>query len=193
MTDLKTMDRADQARRHAPRHRTGTRALLAVLGGLLAWSGQARETTIQATNAPPVSATAPLMPEASSESMPLWLEEVRAQRQAWEQRRDAARQAYEERRRATRPHAAAQQDAWEEEVRRRRAARLERMEQERTVFRDLGPEPLPFRGGPPSPWPGLTWAPGSALPPSSTATPAPEDDRDFAPPGWDNHWYFRGY
>lgn len=117
-----------------------------------------------------------------------WLDEVRAQRQAWEARRDATRSAYDARRRANNPRAAVQQEAWEEDVRRRRAARIERMDQDLERFLSLGP------GQPPLPWP---WDGGMpALPESgraATAPGAPGDEPIFAPPGWDNHWYFRGF
>ncbi|UHD17295.1 hypothetical protein [Thiocapsa bogorovii] len=117
-----------------------------------------------------------------------WLDEVRAQRQAWEARREATRSAYEARRRANNPRAAAQQEAWEEDVRRRRADRLERMDQERERFRSLGPAQLP------PPWPWVTGMP--TLPDigsSATSPGTPGDESIFAPPGWDNHWYFRGF
>jgi hypothetical protein len=126
-----------------------------------------------------------------------WLDEVRAQRQAWEARREATRSAYEARRRANNPRAAAQQEAWEEDVRRRRAARLERMDQDLELFRSLGP------GQPPLPWPWVTGMPGlpelssgAATPdtPSTQDTPSsPGDAPIYAPPGWNNHWYFRGF
>lgn len=117
-----------------------------------------------------------------------WLDEVRAQRQAWEARRDATRSAYEARRRANNPRAAAQQEAWEEDVRRRRAARTERMDQNLEWFRSLGP------GQPPPPWPWVSGMP--TLPEIGSVTIAPGTPGDqpiFAPPGWDNHWYFRGF
>lgn len=117
-----------------------------------------------------------------------WLDEVRAQRQAWEARREATRSAYEARRRANNPRAAAQQEAWEEDVRRRRADRLERMDQDREAFRNLGP--LEF----PPPWPWVTGMP--TLPEIgkiATSPDTPGDESIFAPPGWDNHWYFRGF
>ncbi|NCC26702.1 MAG: hypothetical protein EOM22_00745 [Gammaproteobacteria bacterium] len=126
-------------------------------------------------------------PPAPTASTP-WLDEVRAQRQAWELRRDASRSAYEARRRANHPRAAAQQEAWEEDVRRRRAARLERMDHDRDLFRSLGPSepppPWPFAGGMPA-WPEI----GSATPPAGNAGETPL----FVPPGWNNHWYFRGF
>ncbi|HSO81095.1 hypothetical protein [Thiocapsa sp.] len=117
-----------------------------------------------------------------------WLDEVRAQRQAWETRREATRSAYEARRRANNPRAAAQQEAWEEDVRRRRADRLERMDQERELFRSLGPDQLP------PPWPWVTGMP--TLPEigsGATSPDTPGEESIFAPPGWDNHWYFRGF
>ena len=117
-----------------------------------------------------------------------WLDEVRAQRQAWEARREATRSAYEARRRANNPRAAAQQEAWEEEIRRRRADRLERMDQERMLFRSLGPDQLP------RPWPWVTGMP--TLPEigsGATSPDVPGEESIFAPPGWDNHWYFRGF
>ncbi|NCC28952.1 MAG: hypothetical protein EOM22_12625 [Gammaproteobacteria bacterium] len=117
-----------------------------------------------------------------------WLDEVRAQRQAWEARREATRSAYEARRRASNPRAAAQQEAWEEDVRRRRAARLDRMDQDLEIFRSLGP------GQPPPPWPWVTGMPTLPEIGSGPATPgAPGDTPIYAPPGWDNHWYFRGF
>ena len=109
-----------------------------------------------------------------------WLDEVRAQREAWEARRAAAREYHEQRRRAYHPRGAVQPDAWEEDLRRRRAERQERIDQDREVFRRLGP--------------------GAWGPPATFA----EDEREHFeqpeagsssayPPGWDNLWYFRGY
>ncbi|MCK7579137.1 MAG: hypothetical protein MZV65_27660 [Chromatiales bacterium] len=105
-----------------------------------------------------------------------WLDEVRAQREAWESRRAASREYHEQRRRAYHSRGAVQPDAWEEDLRRRRAERQERIDQDREVFRRLGP--------------------GAWGPPSTFA----EDEREHferpeagSPPGWDNLWYFRGY
>lgn len=100
-----------------------------------------------------------------------WLDEVRAQRKAVEERRKAAREAIDARRRLSDPWGAAQKEAREDDLRRRRQAHLERMEQEREMFRGQAPDQ------PPAPWPAIPDPP-----------PAP-----FAPPGWDNYWYYRGY
>ncbi len=141
----------------------------------------------------------PLAPEVSTP----WLDEVRAQRRSWEEKRNAARSAYEARRRANNPKAAAQQEAWEEDVQRRRSARHERMEQERELYRSLGPSLLPAW-----PWPNQgpnagpdaltqdpTWDPtrrADAIP--GPFAPAPPGEVPlYAPPGWDNRWYFRGF
>ncbi|WP_373506614.1 ABC-F family ATP-binding cassette domain-containing protein, partial [Thiocapsa sp.] len=102
--------------------------------------------------------------------------------------REATRSAYEARRRANNPRAAAQQEAWEEDVRRRRADRLERMDHDREAFRNLGPVEFP------PPWPWVTGMP--TLPEISNGATSPDtpgDESIFAPPGWDNHWYFRGF
>ena len=148
---------------------------------------------IRATDEAP-AARSPAEPPAYGDQIGLdaptpWLDEVRAQRQGWENRRDAARNAFEARRRANNPRAAAQQEAWEDDVRRRRAARLERLEQDRELFRSFGPSQMPLL-----PWP---WTTGPAAPPelgSEPVVPAPPHEEPlFAPPGWDNHWYFRGF
>jgi hypothetical protein len=97
-----------------------------------------------------------------------WLDEVRAQREAWESRRSAAREYHEQRRRTYHPRGAIQQEAWEEDLRRRRAERQERIEQDREVFRRLGSEV------------------------SEQAEPLLPEPPAY-PPGWDNLWYFRGY
>ncbi len=113
-----------------------------------------------------------------------WLDEVRAQRQAWEARRNSARQSYEAWRRLNNPRGAAHREAWEAEVRWRRAARLDRMEQDRELFRRLGPNQLP------PPWP--TKGPAATDESNKAGLPPPETPI-FAPPGWNNHWYFRGF
>ncbi|NCA69524.1 MAG: hypothetical protein EOM91_05330 [Sphingobacteriia bacterium] len=119
-----------------------------------------------------------------------WLDEVRAQRQAREAMRESNRQAYEARRRAHNPRGAAFQEAWEEDVRRRRSANLERMDQERERFLNSGPTP-PMFANPPwrMPWhsPHPPWTEPSGGPPGSGEPPL------FAPPDWDNLWYFRGF
>ncbi|WP_201098240.1 hypothetical protein [Thiocystis minor] len=115
-----------------------------------------------------------------------WLDEVRAQRQAWEARRHETRETYDALRRLHNPRGAAQQDAWNEDVRRQRAERLERIERDREIFRDLGPNLFPY------PLPGNLPLPFSLSEPGSAAH-ADTGEPMFAPPGWDNLWYFRGY
>ncbi|MBV5346606.1 hypothetical protein JZU46_00015, partial [bacterium] len=56
-----------------------------------------------------------------------WLDEVRTQRQAAEARRQANRESFEARRRANDPWGAAQHEAWEDNVQRRREARKQRL------------------------------------------------------------------
>lgn len=105
-----------------------------------------------------------------------WLDEVRAQREAWEARRSAMREQHEQRRRAHHPRGAVQPEAWEEDLRRRRAERQERIEQDREVFRRLGPGAWgPYWSVMEDGAGGAEWAP------------------PVSPPGWDNLWYFRGY
>lgn len=112
-----------------------------------------------------------------------WLDEVRAQREAWEARRSAVREQHGQRRRLHHPRGAAQQEDWEEDLRRRRAERQERIDQDREVFRRLGPSawglPPPFAEGE---------SEVSERPESLLHQPPP-----ISPPGWDNLWYFRGY
>ena len=115
-----------------------------------------------------------------------WLDEVRAQRQAWEARRHETREAYDARRHLHNPRGAAQQDAWQEEIRRQRAERLDRIERDREMFRTLGPNRFPFS------WPGNLPLSFSYRTPDSTGF-AVIGEPMFAPPGWDNLWYFRGY
>lgn len=113
-----------------------------------------------------------------------WLDEVRAQRQAWEARRNQAREAYDARRRLHNPRGAAQQDAWKEEVRRQRAERLELIARDRELFLDLGPKGFQLL------WPGTIPIPFSSNGQDGFSVPK---ESMFAPPGWDNLWYFRGY
>lgn len=106
-----------------------------------------------------------------------WLDEVRAQRQAWEARRKAAREDFEARRRLNNPLGSARQEAWEEDVRRRRAERQQRIDREREMFRSLGELP-----------------PSMPLPESGArGSYSAAEDPLFPPPGWDNLWYFRGF
>lgn len=170
-----------------PTHCKGTRlGAAALLVGLLSIPAAIAADESLVVPIQPVSQTFGEQPPGSAPTP--WLDEVRAQRQAWEARREATRNAYEARRRATNPRAAAQQEAWEEDVRRRRAARLERMDQEFEIFRSLRP------GQPPLPWPWVTGMPTLPELGSGPTTPGtPGDTPIYAPPGWDNHWYFRGY
>jgi hypothetical protein len=139
---------------------------------------------------------APYPEGAQGQSPPLpWLDEVRAQRHAWEERRRAAREAFDARRRASDTWGAAQQDAWSEEVERRREARRQRREDQREHFREMGPP------GPPAPWPDHPGAAGEAPalsgPPSAPAEaiypPGAPPSPPYAPQDWDNPWYYRGY
>ena len=112
-----------------------------------------------------------------------WLDEVRAQREAWEARRSAVREQHEQRRRLHHPRGAAQQESWEADLRRRRAERQERIDQDREVFRRLGPEAW----GPPRPFS------EDASEVSGRSEPLLPEPPPVSPPGWDNLWYFRGY
>jgi hypothetical protein len=138
----------------------------------------------------------PMLDEPGAPEAPTpWLDEVRAQRQAWEERREATRQAYEARRRANNPRGAAVQEAWEEDTRRRRAARMERMAQDREHFRQIGP-PEPPLG---QPWGRPPWTTDHPPPPpelganTPVGIPGQPEDHLPNPPGWDNLWYFRGF
>lgn len=166
--------------------RLGTHLLLALLLGPVSarTASGAGDTPEEA----PASTEVPIYTERSTaEVQPLWLDEVRAQRRAWEERRDAARSAFEARRRAHNPWGAAQQEAWDAEVQRRRAARIERMDQEHDRFRNLGPGRAPFL------WPlDPPFAPELGAGPDPPPVTPPGESL-FVPPGWDNHWYFRGF
>ncbi|MGE5154590.1 MAG: hypothetical protein ACM3ST_11290 [Bdellovibrio bacteriovorus] len=177
-------------------------ALLLVLAAIPAWA-QAEEAATEQT-----PAAIPAQDPAAR-----WLDEVRAQRQAWEERRKASREAFEARRRLADPRGAAQHDAWEDEVERRREARRQQREQELEHFRGLGPPDPPWRESM-APWgyPPQTATPPSAPPPlgAATADGQPSEHGEPPPPGiiyppgapprgpyspqdWDNLWYYRGY
>jgi hypothetical protein len=169
-----------------PTHFTCMRVAAALLFGLLSIPGAIADEENLVAPMQPVSQTFGDPPHGTAPTP--WLDEVRAQRQAWEARREATRSAYEARRRANNPRAAAQQEAWEEDVRRRRAARLERMDQDLEIFRSLGP------GQPPLPWPWVTGMPSLPELGSGATTPGTGGETPiYAPPGWNNHWYFRGF
>jgi hypothetical protein len=153
-------------------------------------------------------------PQASSQDPGArWLDEVRAQRQAWEDRRKANREAFEARRRIADPWGSAQHDAWEDEVKRRRETRRQQREQEWDRFRGAGPyqpqHPWPEGIEPPSGYPPPA-APGSLPGDQMTLHRAPSILSEpqgpgivyppqvpprglYAPPDWDNLWYYRGY
>ena len=152
---------------------------------------------------PPGSTTASA-PAPIDLALPVWFDEVRAQRQAAEERHQARREAGAARRRAGDPRATAQREAWEAEVQRRRATRQLRIEQERHRFRALGTVEH-------SPW-AILESPQAAGTDQRGATAATEPEHSAYPPGafsrdppsaagtghyapqeWDNLWYYRGY
>ncbi|MGB5831837.1 MAG: hypothetical protein WBG92_07590 [Thiohalocapsa sp.] len=112
---------------------------------------------------------------------PRWLEEVRAQRRALQQQRRAQHEA---RRRAVDPLGAAQKKAREEAFMRRRNEMRDMLGSDRRVLMNQSP-----------------WTPESLRAPrlDSSAAPSPGDIGDgaparvYAPPKWDNGWYFRGW
>ena len=136
------------------------------------------ETSLPRVGAP----SAPSVDEPPEMVLP-WLDEVRAQREAWEARRATAREQHEWRRRIHHPRGAAQQEAWEDDLRRRRAERQARVEQDREAFRRLGPG---FLG----PHQTVVDEAPKSQDPSDQASPTPSV---LYPPGWNNLWYFRGY
>lgn len=142
-----------------------------------------------------------------------WLDEVRAQREAWEERRKASREAFEARRRVAAPWGAAQHEAWEDEVERRREARRLHREEERELFRALGPSqpppPLPEGMEPQGTYP-VPAAPSADVRDPATADRTPSGFAEpqlpgivyppgapprgpYSPQDWDNLWYYRGY
>lgn len=125
----------------------------------------------------PVTTGEHAMP-STPESVSPWIDAVRAQRQAWEARRNAAREDFETRRRINLPHSAARQETWEQDLRLRRATRRGRIEHNRERLRNLTPGQPPMN------------APGHSAPSGETTA---DSGPPFAPPGWDNHWYFRGF
>lgn len=110
-----------------------------------------------------------------------WLDAVRAQRQAWEDRRRATRDAFDARRRQHDPWGALQLESREQQYQQRREAFLDRIEQDRELFRNQGPWRTPAVPEPPD---------ADALPDIN-----PVDAPIHYPPlpGWDNRWYYRGY
>jgi hypothetical protein len=179
-------------------------------------------TTPTADPSAPARLPAPALPitiaqAAVGEPPTPWLDEVRTQRQAAEARRQANRESFEARRRANDPWGAAQHEAWEDGVQRRREARKQRIEQDRDYFRGMSPNPAdpwgePWNDATPSSAPrgspaadtaplgdpfraadlnrgGLPLVPGTA----DLDAPPPPGTRGYAPQDWNNLWYFRGY
>lgn len=205
MIDWRVMMRAEahRALRCAGSARPGDRiAGIAVLLCAVAWIGAGAAAGEDQTRRGPTHDQSGIHPPGqplASEGPTPWLDEVRAQRRSWEEKREAARRAYEARRRANNPQAAAQHEAWEEDVQRRRAARRERMDQERELYRSLGPSLVPAWPWPNDSSPDLTrdptrdptWRSDAGSDPFAPG--APSDAPVFAPQGWDNHWYFQGF
>jgi hypothetical protein len=126
-----------------------------------------------------------------------------------------SREAFEARRRLADPWGAAQQEAWEDEVERRREARRQHREQEREHFRGLGPSdpplpwpeamapqgypariPRPATGSPPVEDPaadGRESVHGESLAPGIIYPPGAPPRGPYSPQDWDNLWYYRGY
>lgn len=123
-----------------------------------------------------------------------WLDEVRAQRQAWEERRQAQKEAMEARRRWIDPWGAAQHEAREQEITRRREAFRDHIERDRETFFNQAP------WGNRAPWPDDPAAPDTPDERSTASEPGEGGVADehrslsYPPlPGWDNRWYFRGF
>jgi hypothetical protein len=140
---------------------------------------------------PNVGAAMPVTPEPYNQ----WLDEVRAQRQAREERRRAAKEAIDARRRWIDPWGAAEQEAREQEVQRRRDAFKEKIEREREVFRTQtpwSPPRAPWEDSPTEPESAQTAGTeaGTSAPLEQPVAPPP---LPYTPPGWDNRWYYRGY
>ena len=140
--------------------------------------------------AQPISGALP--PEG--EPVSPWLDEVRAQRRAREERRRATKEAIDARRRWIDPWGAAQHEAREQEVQRRRDAFLEKIEREREAFRNQAPWTPPQ-----TPWPEEIAAPALETPApveaetAGSPEPSVQQPPPYAPHGWNNHWYYRGY
>lgn len=139
---------------------------------LLLWNGS---TASQVAPAARAGSHAPADWSQGGEASNPWLDAVRAQRRAWEARRDAAREELTARRRLHNPRGSARQEAWEDDLRQRRAERQERIDQERELFREFGSQPP------------------AAEPPGPAGLQDGTKGLLFAPPGWNNLWYFRGF
>ncbi len=206
------MPRARRGDRHRARYGI---ALTVLLANPLSQASDTQRTDLNPRALPPTSSVPiPLAPAADADPLPTatpWLDEVRTQRQAAEARRQANRESFEARRRANDPWGAAQHEAWEDGVQRRREARKQRIEQDRDYFRGMAPVPAdpateattsrhdPTAAGT-APWgdpfraadPNRGVAP---LPPGAAdrTAPPPPATRSYAPQDWNNLWYFRGY
>jgi hypothetical protein len=150
---------------------------------------------------PAQSAPQPTVPGASAaapEPVDQWLEEVRAQRQAWEERRRAQKEAIDARRRWIDPWGAAQQEAREQEITRRREAFRDQIERDREAFFNQPPwgaaAPRPDEATPEQAPPGPGPAAGSGPGETAGAPGEPSPSAPYPPlPGWDNRWYYRGF
>lgn len=137
--------------------------------------------------APPPLLQPPAPMAAEPEPLEQWLEEVRAQRQGWEERRRAQREAMDARRRWIDPWGAAQQEAREHEVNRRREELRDHIERSREAFLQQPP------WGASSPQPRDASEPAGRAPEGPADTAPPRVDPYPPLPGWDNRWYYRGY
>ena len=126
--------------------------------------------------APVVCAEATSPPASAAETAPPadpWLEEVRTQREAWEARRNAAKAASKARLRLYDPWRAAHIEALEQESELRRELARERFEQRRSSSETLRENQR-----------------------RSLEQRQNEEHQMldyFAPYGWDNRWYYRGW
>ena len=179
---------------------------LCMLGALVA-NPVARVGAEEAAAAPGQSAQERAQTTGYVDPMRQWLDEVKAQRQAWEARRQAAKEAVNARRRLNDPWGAAQQEARESEIERRREAILEQVERDRDAFHSQRPwqNTNPWESSPPPPPPSQPAQvqtppqPNPATPDGTALNPAQNPNQDtaepytYSPSGWDNRWYYRGY
>lgn len=131
---------------------------------------------------------------AEPEPVRRWLDEVRAQRQMRRERRRAVQEAIQARRRWTDPWGAARQEFREQETQRRHDAFLEHIDRDRAAFRNQVPWGFPPdpRPGAPSPAPAPSLG-SSAEVTAETSGQAASRTPAYPLPGWDNHWYYRGF
>jgi hypothetical protein len=105
----------------------------------LAWCGLLALAGLAIADESGGRAAVPIIGVAPPDTAAPWLDEVRAQREAWEARCSAVREQHEQRRRTHHPPGALQPEDWEEDLRRRRAERQERIDQDREVFHRFYP------------------------------------------------------